>query len=386
MRPGSAPRRTIMRDVRARKRWSWALRLWGVVAAGVSLSGCMSFGATTLDRDRFDFTQAMANSWKQQTLLNIVKMRYADTPIFVDVGQIVSSYSLSSTVQAGGTVYPNLERVPSTSISNFFNLGVQGQYTDRPTITYVPLTGSQFVQTLMTPIPPIRLFELVEAGWPVDLLFTAAVQTVNGLSNSRGGAQIRLEDPDFVKVVRALRRIQASGSVGLRVDPDRDKKGEGLVMWFATKKVPPEIQEERLALKRLLGLNPEKLEVSVIYGTVPPGRDDVLALHTRSGFQILYELATFVEVPEAHEREMRAYPHLPAPPDGQETLPPLIRIVSGETKPTDAFAKVYYNDRWYWIENRDLHSKGLFSFLLVMLTLAESGQKAPSPFVTIQAN
>lgn len=276
--------------------------------------------------------------------------------------------------------------MPSTSISNFFNLGVQGQYTDRPTITYVPLTGSQFVQTLMTPIPPIRLFELVEAGWPVDLLFTAAVQTVNGLSNSRGGAQIRLEDPDFVKVVRALRRIQASGSVGLRVDPDRDKKGEGLVMWFATKKVPPEIQEERLALKRLLGLNPEKLEVSVIYGTVPPGRDDVLALHTRSGFQILYELATFVEVPEAHEREMRAYPHLPAPPDGQEALPPLIRIVSGETKPTDAFAKVYYNDRWYWIENRDLHSKGLFSFLLVMLTLAESGQKAPSPFVTIQAN
>lgn len=370
----------------ARMYWSDQVRVWAAIVVFLSLQGCMSFGAATLDRDRFDFTQAMANSWKQQTLLNIVKMRYADTPIFVDVGQIVSSYSLSSTVQAGGTVYPNLERVPSTSISNFFNLGVQGQYTDRPTITYVPLTGSQFVQTLMTPIPPIRLLELVEAGWPVDLLFTAAVQTVNGLSNSRGGAQIRLEDPDFVKVVRALRRIQASGSVGLRVDPDRNKNGEGLVMWFATKKVPPEIQEERLTLKRLLGLNPEKLDVSVIYGTVPPGRDDVLALHTRSGFQILYELATFVEVPEAHEREMRAYPHLPAPPDGQETLPPLIRIVSGETKPTDAFAKVYYNDRWYWIENRDLHSKGLFSFLLVMLTLAESGQKAPSPFVTIQAN
>ena len=118
----------------------------------------------------------------------------------------------------------------------------------------------------------------------------------------------------------------------------------------------------------------------------PQGRDDVVALHTRSGFQILYELATFVEVPVEHEQELRAYPHLPTPPEGQETLPPLIRIVSGEAKPTDAFAKVYYNDRWYWIENRDLASKALFSFLLVMLTLAETGQKAPSPFVTIQAN
>lgn len=366
-------------------RWSDRLRLLVSAVALLSLHGCMSFGAMTLDRDRFDFTQAMANSWKQQTLLNIVKMRYGDTPIFVDVGQIVSSYSLVSSVQAGGTVYPNLERIPSTSISNFFNLGVQGQYTDRPTITYVPLTGSQFIRTLMTPIPPIRLFELVEAGWRVDLLFMAAVQTVNGLSNSRGGASIRLEDPDFVQLVQALRRIQESASVGLRADVDKDKKSEGLVMFFAMKKVPLEIQKDQDTVKRLLGLNPEKTEFSVMYGAAPD-RDDVIALHTRSGFQILYELATFVEVPEAHEREQRAYPHLPTPPDGRETLPPLIRIASGETKPTDAFAKVYYDDRWYWIENRDLASKGLFSFLLVMLTLAESGQKAPSPFVTIQAN
>jgi hypothetical protein len=375
-----------MRPFFTQRRWFDKSRLCAAMVVPLGLSGCMSFGALTLDRDRFDFTQAMASSWKQQTLLNIVKMRYGDTPIFVDVGQIVSSYQLVSTVQAGNTIYPNLETGPSKALNNFFSFGAQGQYTDRPTITYVPLTGSQFVQTLMTPIPPVRLFELVEAGWRVDLLFMAAVQTVNGLSNSRGGAQLRLEDPEFVKVVKSLRRIQASGTVGLRADATKDKKGEALVMFFGTKNVPLEIQEEREAVKRLLGLNPEKTEFSVIYGAVPPGRDDVIALHTRSGFQILYELATFVEVPEEHERELRAYPHLPAPPEGQETLPPLIRIVSGETKPTDVFTKVYYNDRWYWIENRDLPSKGLFSFLLVMLTLAESGQKSPSPFVTIQAN
>lgn len=374
-----------MRDDFGHMRWLGALRLWVAGAALVSLPGCMSFGAVALDRDRFDFTQAMANSWKQQTLLNIVKMRYGDTPIFVDVGQIVSSYQLSSTVQAGGTVYPNLDRAPTTSISNFFSVGAQGQYTDRPTITYVPLTGSQFIQTLMTPIPPIRLFELVEAGWRVDLLFMAAVQTVNGLSNSRGGAQLRLEDPEFVQLVKALRRIQESGSVGLRADVSKDKKGEGLVMFFAMRQVPPEIQKEQQTVRRLLGLNPEKMEYTVTYGAVPD-RDDVIAIHTRSGFQILYELATFVEVPEEHERETRAYPHLPSPPDGQASLPPLIRIASGETKPADAFSKVYYNDRWYWIENRDLPSKALFSFLLVMLTLAEAGHKAPSPFVTIQAN
>src|SRR5580765_471192 len=75
------------------------------VLLGTSLlAGCHSIGPATVARDRSDYSSSISESWKRQTLLNIVKLRYFDPPIFVDVGQIVAGYSLETTLNANASL------------------------------------------------------------------------------------------------------------------------------------------------------------------------------------------------------------------------------------------------------------------------------------------
>jgi hypothetical protein len=182
-------------------------------------------------------------------------------------------------------------------------------------------------------------------------------------------------------VLTALARIQASGAIGLRVEVSEATQREGTVMTIRQTDLPPEVQADRELIRKLLGLRPGLEEFEIVYGAVSE-RDDQIAIQTRSGFQIMNQLGAEIEVPAEHIAELRTY----APPPGDPALAPPIRILSGTSKPDDAFAAVSYRDHWYWIEDRDFRSKGTFTFLMIILTLAEKGEALQPPVVTIQGN
>src|SRR5436190_21842568 len=114
-----------------------ALRMT-LVSLAVILVGCKSLGPQTVPRDRSDYASAISESWKRQALLNIVKLRYMEPPIFVDVGQIVAGYTLETSVSSGGS-FPETNNFGGNTAS----LAGSARFTDRPTITYTPLTGNR---------------------------------------------------------------------------------------------------------------------------------------------------------------------------------------------------------------------------------------------------
>src|SRR5258705_4330151 len=78
---------------------SQSLKFAAFLALG--LAACRSIGPASVPRDRIDYLGSLGTSWKQQTLLNIVKLRYGDVPIFLEVTQVIAGYQLQTTVAAG---------------------------------------------------------------------------------------------------------------------------------------------------------------------------------------------------------------------------------------------------------------------------------------------
>ncbi|MCA8965927.1 MAG: hypothetical protein KDC48_13665, partial [Planctomycetes bacterium] len=215
------------------------------------LVACNSIGPSTISRDRFDYSAAMSDSWKRQALLNVVKLRYMDPPVFVEVGQIVAGYTLESGLNAGADISGGGSSGQVTGGS----LGGSVKFTDRPTITYTPMTGNKFVRALMTPLPPAAVFSTIAAGWPAERVLGAALTSINGLQNLHIGVDnYSAADPDFQRALRLLRDIQRSGEISMRVLKKDEAQSNVVVIRHRT---TPEIAAEGAELRRLLKLDPD---------------------------------------------------------------------------------------------------------------------------------
>ena len=349
------------------------------VILGLTLSGCSAVGPPSVHHDRFDYNRALSDSWKEQTLLNIVRLRYADMPIFLEVASIVSGYTLEGSVNLAGTVSSK-----SAVQGDFLSLGTGGKFTDRPTITYAPVTGEKFHKSFMTPIPPKLLLYLMESGWSAEMVLPLTVDAINGLRSRKAAGKLsRAGSKDFYKVIRLMSEVKESGSMAFRIVKENNNE-ETTIVYFYQDNIPSSVSEKRAEVQKLLNLSETQDQVTVHYGFLPQTKGEI-AILTRSLLQMMITLSTLIEVPEDHIVRGLTPPIDNSSRDEEKELGRLIRIESGSKQPDDAFVSIKYLDHWFWINEEDFASKRTFTFLMLLFSMMENEEPEGLPLVTIPA-
>jgi hypothetical protein len=351
------------------------------IIAVVLFYGCTAMGPQTIDRDRFDYVSAISESLKRQTLLNLLKTRYQDVPVFLDIASVINQYAMERQLALGveGEFY---NRGEPSFIGPGFSAG--GRFEDRPTITYNPLMGPDFARSVMSPIPLSAILPLIQSGYPADDVLRICTQSVQGLQNRRTGPiGAREADPAFYELLRLFRELADLDAITIRSRMFNDMPK--MVIQFSA----PANATDRNTLKRfykLLKLDPAVKAFPVVRGG-GPSDDKEIAIMGRSLLQVMIAYSSAIDVPEADIAEGRVYAVQQERAENGQTLPPFIRVSNGKVEPEEAYVAVPYRKSWFWIDDRDLHSKAMFSFLVILKSFTERDQgQSAAPIISVPTN
>jgi hypothetical protein len=347
-----------------------------LVSALLLLAACSSIGPRIARDGQVGYAQALSDAAKQQVLLNIVRLRYADVPTFLAVNQVVASYSVQGAANIGTDLVDN----GGWSLSDDVDIGVGATVTDNPVVTYAPVTGRDLAELLLSPLPASDLFGLLLAGVPPDLALGLGVSSLNGLRNVQIGPLGTVSgDDSFAEALQLLVRLAQHGHIRPRIE----RVGTGRVVVVSLEPDRDEtISADQRRLVQLLGVDPEARQLRVLSG-LGRGGGDTLTVGTRSLIEVMGQLAADVDVPADDIAAGRTF-RVP-PTTALLEAAPRLTVHNGFFEPDDALVAAHYSDRWFWIDDKDVGSKRVFTFLMLLASLAESAKAGQPPIITIPA-
>ena len=338
----------------------------------LGLASCASIGPATVRRDRLDYSEALAEAAKREILLNIVKLRYGDVPNLVSVSQLVAGYSIEGRIDLRSDFFRQ-----DFDFSNDVNFGIGGTFSDRPTVTYTPIKGEDFVRVMLTPIPPGELIAMLAAGTPADAVLGLGVQSINQRRNwtADSGVDGRI-DRGFDQILALLEGLRSDGLLGFRFDV----QPSGRTAYLLLDQQEGALDPRAARLLSLLDLDPAGRSFPIRFG-FGEGRPGEIRIYTRSLIEILGILGAQIEVPGADVADGRTYRTL-ATGEGLEALP-IVTVTASELPPLSAFVAAEYRGTWFHVDDSDYRSKRIFSVLMLILNLVENIGGQQLPVITI---
>jgi hypothetical protein len=406
-------------------------------ALALTVCGC-AFGPNALVRTHGKYNESVRRVDEEQLLRNVVRLRYNESPLNLNVASIAAQYELSGQTEAR----PFFSTEATSDLFRSFTTvlpDVMLSWSSRPTISLDPADDSDAVRQFLTPITLDTLVLLTQTSWPVSSILRLWVDRMNGVPNAvtasgpHGGVA-----PDFVRFVRIAELAQAAQSqeqVAVRTEEReaevggpfpvdaitaaaaveaaksglRYRRTEDGTAWVLVRK------ERRLTIEVSPGAedSPEVVELVALLNLVPGLRryDIVLAGRgppdparfpippvtevravPRSTAQVLFYLANGVEVPAEHLTCGLVHPAVGADGmvfDDREITRGLfeVHVCRGKNPPPTAYVAVPYRGYWYYIDDRDLASKATFLLVLELSRLDFSRRTpgATGPVLTLPA-
>jgi len=183
--------------------------LGGILAGAavcIAAAGCM--GSWAMRGTRLGYNKSVSHTASQEMLLNIVRMRYGETPTFLDMPSVVSQTEAS--MVGGG------EQAKATQgfVEGAFNL------RDRPTITYAPRSGEDMAASLIKALKAEAILD-VSPGNDTRIFLMAFVDSINGVRNAplatSPASRVLEGNDEYRHAIDLFVGLQNRGAVKMRV-------------------------------------------------------------------------------------------------------------------------------------------------------------------------
>ncbi len=342
-----------------------------------------TMGASAVPEVHAAYNDALVRAQNSQLLLNLVRMRYRDTPYFVDVTSVTNQQSFAGSLSFG----TDLGIVPNTATSTL-HPGAGATFSVTPTVVYTPLQGEAFVRRMVTPLSLYTVLSISTAGWNANRVFRLVVDRVNDVRNAPSAAgptpSLAPAFRDFLELAEAIRTLQQAGA--LEVAPVRQNDTESCVFVVRGEDQDEKIIEATKTLQHLLKIAPQGSYTIVPFtGTTEPNQ---VHLRMRSVLSALYYLSAAVDAPPEHEK--LGLVTVTKNPDGtrfdwNDVFRKLFHVRTSPGDPSLAFTKTYYRGHWFYIADDDLDTKSTFQLIAHLVSMQAGAPAMSAPILTIPA-
>ena len=361
------------------------LRLKSVIVLFTLLpvaAGCSYIGPKGVHEDRRNYNEALQNTNDQELLLNLVRLRYNDTPSFIDVASITSSLSMTSSIGPSLTITKQgtaLSDVTKSVTTGFPIPSISA--TQTPTIQYAPKTGDSYVREILTPLNGDLLALLAGMGWPLEYVFKLCVTEVNEILNAPQTQLYSYKEPtfeEFDKLVSDMAYLEHKVYLGFSAIQKKS---------VPTLRFRPGVLDTPQGKKvaAALGLPSGKNQFMISANDWVEDKN-VLNVRTRSLMGILQLLSNSVNVPKVHKE--KGWVNITRGADGKpfdwnRITKVILDVRVHKEEPSDADIVIQYRGHWFSIARNDLSSKRTLTMVVNLLMLESGASTAKAPALTI---